>query len=135
VISRAAERGDGAARFGECPLGRAGDACELAGLDSALGEPGAAPVDEQQVLRDAVVQVAGQAPALIEDGSRGELILVAANLPRYAREERKRGRDAEDVTRGDPLRVQRRERDVVDTCQQGQPHGRHDPPEQRVALA
>ena len=91
------------------------------------------PADEGELLCEAVVQVAGQAPALLEHGRVRERLPVRADLPCRGGEDGDVEREPEEVARVDVLRVERRVEEVVQAREGAEQGSDGEPLQQLVA--
>ena len=94
-----------------------------------------APADEGQLLRDPVVELAGQAAALAGDGGLGAQAEAAAHLADDADQQDAPGGDAQDVAEVHVGRADGREERVVELGEAGQHDRDGDPAQQRLAPA
>ena len=122
-VSRADQRRDDEARFVERMLGRVGEPVRIAGVDVVL-ELGRDGRDVREFLGNAVVQVVGEPPAFFH--VRGSAP-VAADLARGADQEQEHTGEAQPVTDVDPVREDRREREVVEARERKEHAARREP--------
>src|SRR5262249_20660450 len=134
-VDRRVQRGDRTTRLVERALRRRGEPSELAllGLEESLGKRAGLRDDERQLLRQAVVQVAGNATALVQDCRSREPALIPTDLADGADEDQEIRAEPEDVGGVEPLRIERREEQVVEPREAREGRARGEPRRELVA--
>ena len=131
-VERTGQHRDRAPRLVESPL-RGGRDLPRRQRRLACRELARMAGDVRQLLREPVVQVARQAPPLLERGRRRAAAPVGVDLARRPDEQEPVEPEPEQVTGRDPVRVERREQEVVQRREGAEDRAGAEPAQEIVA--